>query len=363
MDPSNIPLGPPPPGVIPNFVNPESRAYETIITVTICLAFMMPFFLLRIYSRVFVTRSVGWDDYTCVIGVIGTVAFAGIFTNMLRYGYAHHGWDVTLGQFQGGLKYLLIYTLLYGPTIFFIKVSILILYLRVFAPDRRMRLLIYLGMGYTLLANSIVTILFGALCTPRKGQTYFQAYTRTQCVNNVDNLAIATSALNLFGDVYILIIPIPAVLKLQLSKKKRIAVLGVFMTGFLACAASLVAVIIRGLYGHNSDYTWWSPRLVYTTLGEMNIGIICACMPPCTAIFRDKLPSGLHFSLTTIKYWFSSSSRSTSESVTKVNESPDGSDAGRFHSHQDGYQELRAAEGSEKVSAPAPTLARSGSLV
>lgn len=62
MDPYKIPLASPPPGVIPNYANPESRAYETIIVVTISLSLMFPFFLLRVYSRVFITRSIGWDD-------------------------------------------------------------------------------------------------------------------------------------------------------------------------------------------------------------------------------------------------------------------------------------------------------------
>lgn len=58
----NVPAMAPPPGVIPNFKNPESKAYESITTTAVCVSLMMPFFALRIYSRVFVTRSLGWDD-------------------------------------------------------------------------------------------------------------------------------------------------------------------------------------------------------------------------------------------------------------------------------------------------------------
>lgn len=128
---------------------------------------------------------------------------------------------------------MLLYTLLYGPTVFFIKVSILILYLRVFSPDRRMRILIYLGMGYTLLANSIVTILYGALCAPRKGQSFLTAYTRTQCANNIEDLTLAIKVVNLVGDIYVLVLPISPISKLQLSRAKKITVIGVFMTGLL----------------------------------------------------------------------------------------------------------------------------------
>lgn len=58
----NIPSLPPPPGVTSNFKNPESKGYESIITTTICLSLMTPVFVLRLYSKAFVTRSLGWDD-------------------------------------------------------------------------------------------------------------------------------------------------------------------------------------------------------------------------------------------------------------------------------------------------------------
>ena len=61
MDP-NTPIAAPPPGVIPNYIDPPSRGWETILVVTVCLTLMVPFFLVRMYSRIFVTRSLGWDD-------------------------------------------------------------------------------------------------------------------------------------------------------------------------------------------------------------------------------------------------------------------------------------------------------------
>ena len=58
----DTPMAKPPEGVIPNFVDPESRGYEPIITVSICLSLMIPFVITRIYANGFVTRHLGWDD-------------------------------------------------------------------------------------------------------------------------------------------------------------------------------------------------------------------------------------------------------------------------------------------------------------
>ncbi len=56
------PALPPPPGVTPNFVNPESRAGANIALHTTCLTLVTIFFAMRIYTRKFISRWIGWDD-------------------------------------------------------------------------------------------------------------------------------------------------------------------------------------------------------------------------------------------------------------------------------------------------------------
>ena len=99
-------------------------------------------------------------------------------------------------------------------------------------------------------------------------------------------------------------------------------------------------------------------------LCEMNVGIICACMPACAAAFRDKFPSRFHLSLKSIKYWLrrdSSDSASGQEIVAKVNSPSPESGLGGFHLHQEGYSELGSvAKGPGKTPKSARMLARSG---
>ena len=62
MDLNGVPVENPPTGVIPNFIDPPSRGYEVIIAVAICLTFMIPSVVIRLYTRIFISRSLGWDD-------------------------------------------------------------------------------------------------------------------------------------------------------------------------------------------------------------------------------------------------------------------------------------------------------------
>ena len=61
-DLSKIPALEPPPGVIPDFVNPPSLAKTLIIVNVIFMVLMVIFVALRVYSKALVIRAMGWDD-------------------------------------------------------------------------------------------------------------------------------------------------------------------------------------------------------------------------------------------------------------------------------------------------------------
>lgn len=62
LDLSKIPALTPPPGVTPNFENPENFFGTIIGTIVVCLTLTTFLAWTRIYTRLFITKSVGWDD-------------------------------------------------------------------------------------------------------------------------------------------------------------------------------------------------------------------------------------------------------------------------------------------------------------
>ena len=58
----HIPALAPPPGVEPNFTNPESQALMVVVTSALCLAFIIPISLLRFYTSVWIKKSLKADD-------------------------------------------------------------------------------------------------------------------------------------------------------------------------------------------------------------------------------------------------------------------------------------------------------------
>ena len=62
-------LAPPPPGITPNFVNPESRGHQYVITSTICLVLMISLLILRLCSKHFISHTLNVDDCESNLGV------------------------------------------------------------------------------------------------------------------------------------------------------------------------------------------------------------------------------------------------------------------------------------------------------
>jgi hypothetical protein len=62
IDYSKIPLVPPPPGVTPNLIDPPSLAPTILITGIVFLILATSFFLVRAYSKLWISRNWGMDD-------------------------------------------------------------------------------------------------------------------------------------------------------------------------------------------------------------------------------------------------------------------------------------------------------------
>ena len=124
--------------------------------------------------------------------------------------------------------------ILYGFVVFFVKLSILLQYLHIFAPTRKGNMFIYVGVHLCIWTNLIFYILgiaFNiAMCSPRK--KIWDPLMEGHCFDYNANYQ-ASGIFNVISDFAILILPMPCVWKLQMPLKKKILVTAIFATGFL----------------------------------------------------------------------------------------------------------------------------------
>ena len=112
----------------------------------------------------------------------------------------------------------------------FVKLTFFILYWNIFRPFRWLKFSIIGGAAVVTGVYTAFTlaILIGA--TPRAGQSWIASTASSRAAIGV-KVSIFLAVWSLVSDLFILLLPISGVLRLQLSPKKRFGLLVVFMTG------------------------------------------------------------------------------------------------------------------------------------
>lgn len=231
LDPSMIPSAAPPPGVTSNFQDPPNLAQVIIAVSAIASALAALSLAARLYSTLRVTRSPGLDDFSCIFAFALSMAYTGLVLSTKDY--ARHAWDLAIISYTAKyLKIILAETLVGALALFFSKVSILLLLFRVFSTKRRTRLFIYFGIVWAALIGCTALVVACALCIPRGNESFDSLPSIERCTHQ-EIWAVVQGALNVALDLYILYLPIPLVLALQLGLKKKLGVLAIFMTGLM----------------------------------------------------------------------------------------------------------------------------------
>lgn len=96
-------------------------------------------------------------------------------------------------------------------------------------PIQKLHRLAYINMAYTICWGIATWIVNLNVCTP-----IAYAYDRTIVGGHCKNQAISgtvSGALSLLGDVMILILPIPVLLRLRINMRRKLALCGIFLLG------------------------------------------------------------------------------------------------------------------------------------
>ena len=116
----------------------------------------------------------------------------------------------------------------YLLALFAYKFTILLLYLRLFGVDQKFRYytwaLMFFVFGY--LFTNLLTMVFG--CTPI--HKYWDKKTPGHCLDTYKT-DLAYGSMNFISDLFIFVLPLPMVWRLQLSRRGKIGVTIVFMGG------------------------------------------------------------------------------------------------------------------------------------
>ncbi|KAE9374985.1 hypothetical protein N431DRAFT_335608, partial [Stipitochalara longipes BDJ] len=251
-----------------------SRSTEIIRDSIIIATFTFPIIILRLISRVWITRKVWWDDWAVIVAAVLMIPNSGIPIYSAYHGFGVHFYNVpvptlvTLGQ------------LYYTATIFYAliqnlaKFSILLLYVRIF-PTPRFRLILKITMGWMVCHTMAFTFGVAFQCFPV--QALWDLSIHGQCLN-VNALTIAGAIFSIVEDFVIMLLPISELKGLNLSSRKRAVLCFMFAVGSFACVTSMIRLKVVWHYTNTLDGTWNNTDVMIWSEIETYTAIICSCL-------------------------------------------------------------------------------------
>ncbi|KAI9822099.1 MAG: hypothetical protein M1826_000559 [Phylliscum demangeonii] len=289
---------PPPPGVVPNFDHPASHRSRLLAANIIGLSVAGIFVCLRIYTRQRLTRRLGFDDATSVAAMVLSVIFSIVVMIATRFGWGIHCWDfdqklvpayykASAGRARIRVMEIAI-TSTYSITIFVVKAAILFLYIRIFASSRPVLYAAWTLFGMMAIFTVCAFFLTIFACNPVSD--YWRPDIVGNCIDTV-NISTASAAVSILTDVMIFLLPLRQIWKLHLPLKQRIGVIGILGTGLSACIISVVRVLYLAALAGKYDVTWHIYPNILWTIVEVNVGIICGCMPTLKPLVRHHCPA------------------------------------------------------------------------
>ncbi|MCJ1295864.1 hypothetical protein MMC34_007428 [Xylographa carneopallida] len=288
MDPAalaSMPAALPPPGQLTNFVDPPSQQGAMIAVCTVMLILTLLFVSLRLYSSFCVTRSQGAEDYLCVVAMVLSFAYIG-FVLHLSY-VARHMWDVPELWFtEDYWKIRFAQNITQAFAFFTSRLPVFLLYLRLFGRNKVFRYAVYIGLAADFCVYLSAIPLLSYFCTPPIGQSWGSLDVFTKCKELVV-YAVVQGSCNISLDLYIFLLPWPTIFGLHLPMKRKLGILAIFATGFLAVIASAISLYYRYQLSYGPDINWNEGAFIATASVEINIVIICSSMPACSSLAKN----------------------------------------------------------------------------
>ncbi|KND87683.1 hypothetical protein TOPH_07651 [Tolypocladium ophioglossoides CBS 100239] len=236
-------------------------------------------------------RALGADDWA----ILATLAIGIPCTIINKVGLTAHGmgkdvWTLQPAELTDFVLYFYIMEIFYLAEMSIIKLSLSLFYLYIFPGATTRHLLIGTAVfnvifGFTLVTTAIFQ------CTPVS--YYWTQYVNPQssgrCIN-LNHFAWTNAALAVALDAWMIAIPLSRIRKLDLHWKKKIGVTVMFLTGTFVTVVSILRLQSLIYFANSTNPTWDQWIVAWWSTIEVNVGMICTCLPTVRLILVRACP-------------------------------------------------------------------------
>ncbi|KAH8197083.1 hypothetical protein TruAng_008753 [Truncatella angustata] len=236
--------------------------------------------LLRLGFKIFVVQvQPALDDWFILITFLSGVPSTVIQTEaVVPNGLGKDIWTLTSTQITNFGMFFYIMAVLYFLQVTLLKMSLLFFYLRIF-PGKQVKRVLW----GTVIFNAVFGLFFVVLtifqCQPVSFYwTKWDGEHEGKCLS-INNIAWANAAVSIALDFWMLAIPLSQLRSLHMHWKKKIGVALMFIVGAFVTVVSILRLQSLVEFGDTQNPSWDYKGVSIWSVVEINVGIICTCMP------------------------------------------------------------------------------------
>ncbi|KAF1970536.1 MFS general substrate transporter [Bimuria novae-zelandiae CBS 107.79] len=285
-----------------------SRAPAVLAVSAATLACCSVFVFFRLISRFAIVRKPGWDDYTIILAWI--LAFGTSFAICwgTTKGFGRHQGTVPPNDVIPMNKAAYAFSVLYNPALMATKSSILIFYLTLSKTNKVFRWATIATMVVVNVGGLALTLLNVLQCDPVSAAFYTPTPPPATCINIV-TIYLSSAPLNIITDLAIFFLPMPLLTAMRLPRKQKIILVITFGFGVFVAVVDVIRIYylqdaqrytLRAKQSganvddsnqrNDTDFSWYASFSSMWSVVEINIGIMCACVPALKPLVRRFLP-------------------------------------------------------------------------
>lgn len=262
---------------------PQLYAFTITSSLIVCV-----FVTLRCYSNYHISKTFWWDDGFLLISSAFFLCFQSVTLWGVSVGFGLHVWNSDPTHWEGLLRFEWSWELIYIVVQTMTKVSVLLLYYRIF-PQQWFRQLIHVLIVFMFAHFLAFGIVIVNACHPIA--KFWDKALPGKCINTRP-VGVAGAIFSIVEDIVFLSLPIPLIWQLRLKTSRKIGIMVILTIGLVACVASIVRLKFLVKYNETTDQIWDNYLIVILSQIELCLSIVCVCFPAIRLLFSRMTDSG-----------------------------------------------------------------------
>jgi hypothetical protein len=321
-DPCSVPFGPPPTGEMSDF-NARGLRDVVISVVVIFTVFAVIPSLGRLWMSL---KKFMFSDVLVLLAMLSNITLMVFMIVYVRY--FRHQWDTPLCWHNTDYaRVTLGWQILTTTSMLTAKTATLLLLRQVFSISRRTSIAIWIGIIATvaIYGSSMIVLIYHGV--PHVGQSWEQYIDHMRAGTSPPfsiYWAVGQAAAGSVLDIYIFILPLPIIYKLNMTTKRKVQLSALFFVALLGVIVSIISIVYRVqfLTEANLDLMYNTGITMMCNITEMNVALIVASTPAFakfvrTYILDSSLVSTIRSSFATRSAWGGSTEDQTRTRTTR----------------------------------------------